>query len=259
MVKKTTVRSILVKPALRGLKISAFRGEKGGLRLHGGRDEPKRRLVNSCVCSVRPGRREALTRRANTKKKTRRRRWKRCRTKRSGKGEGEEAERGRRKGEEPGKARRRLFKVRCKLCRPSAASIGRLFVQPPTQSTSFHLIKTPDPAGTQQPDSLTILSLSFFLFLSFFRPLFDIFLLSILSVLLSTMFLPLYESLSLRARRHCAPISNRSYPEMSHSRWKPKISRASYQNLQREWKRKSIHFDSKRVAIGRYHFLFINK
>lgn len=112
--------------------------------------------------------------------------------------------RGRRKGEEPGKARRRLFKVRCKLCRPSAASIGRLFVQPPTQSTSFHLIKTPDPAGTQQPDSLTILS--FFLFLSFFRPLFSICLLLLLSVLLSTMFLPLYESLSLRARRHCMPI-----------------------------------------------------
>lgn len=60
-------------------------------------------------------------------------------------GRGRESRRGRRKGEVPGKARRRLFKVRCKLCRPSAASIGRLFVQPPTQSTSFHLIKTPRP------------------------------------------------------------------------------------------------------------------
>lgn len=184
---KESDSNILAKPALRGLKISgvSWRGEKRGLRLHGGKDGPKRRLVNSCVCSVRSGRREALTRRANTKKKTRREDGRGAGRNEAGR-ERERKPRGRRKGEEPGKARRRLFKVRCKLCRPSAASIGRLFVQPPTQSTSFHLIKTPDPAGTQQPDSLTILP--FFLFLSFSRPLFSIFFLLLLFVLLSTTF-----------------------------------------------------------------------
>lgn len=71
------------------------------------------------MCSVRSGR-EALTRRANTKKKTRRR-WKRCWDEAKSKEEGEKAERGgRRKGEERDKARRRFFKVKCKLCRPSA-------------------------------------------------------------------------------------------------------------------------------------------
>lgn len=73
----------------------------------------------------------------------------------------ESREAGEREREERDKARRRLFKVRCKLRRPSAASIGRLFVHPPTQKQPLSiLLRPPDPAGAQRPDSLTTLSLS---------------------------------------------------------------------------------------------------
>lgn len=102
----------------RGLKISAKREEKRESERKEGRGSSwrerwtkERRLVNSYVCSVRSDC-EALTRRANTKKKKiRRRRWKRCRTRseaeegtREGEREGEreKARRGRRKGKEHG-------------------------------------------------------------------------------------------------------------------------------------------------------------
>lgn len=181
----------------RGLKISTKRREEKR-DLHGERDGPKRRLVNSYVYSVRSDC-EALTRRANTKKKkTRRRRWKRCRTRSEARKAEKERERERKPGEVGErersmgyKARKRLFKVRCKLRRPSAASIDRLFVHPPTQKHHlFHLIKTP-PA---RPDSLTTLSL-FEAHSSF------------LSALLSG-------SLWACALADVACLSNRSYPEI---------------------------------------------